>query len=123
MTLYEQIPNTEHGEAKTVKVTLIGRPGKVVERGDLVLTTMKSSKIPALPKGLPTPPAQPTTYALYMSAKHWRKVREALKNTEDVLIVEGFQAYDPDLKGIAVWGTNVTTKILQQRDREAKQAK
>ena len=120
-TLYQQIPNTEYGEAKTVKVTLIGRPGKVVERGDLVLTTMKSSKVPALPKGLPTPPSQPTTYALYLSARHWRKVREALQNPEDVLIVEGWQAFDPDLKGIAVWGTNVTTKFLQQQQRAEQQ--
>ena len=94
----------------------------MIEQSDLVLTTMKSTKTPALPKGLPTPPAEPTKYALYLSKKHWAKVRESLKNPEDVLIVEGWQAFDKDLGGIAVWGTNVTTKILQQRDREAKQA-
>jgi hypothetical protein len=115
-TLYGQI--TEYGEVRTVKVTLIGRPGKVIERGDLVLTTMKSTKVPTLPRGLPTPPEKPTIYALYLSAKHWRKVKQSLSNPEDVLIVEGWQAYDPDLKGIAVWGTNVTTKLLQQQLRE-----
>jgi hypothetical protein len=34
------------------------------------------------------------------------------QNAEDGLIVEGVQAFDPDLKGIAVWGTNVTTQSL-----------
>ena len=119
--LYQEISNAEYGEARTVKVTLIGRPGKVVERGDVVLTTMKSGKVPALPKGLPAPPEQPTVYALYLSAKHWRKVKESLKNPEDVLIVEGWQAFDPQLKGIAVWGTNVTTKLLQQQQRMEQQ--
>ena len=84
---------------------------------------MKSSgKSPTLPKGLPQTPQEPTTYALYLSKKHWNKVRESLKNPEDVLIVEGWQAFDPDLKGIAVWGTNVTTKLLQQAQREAQKA-
>jgi hypothetical protein len=119
--LYQQI--TEYGEARTVKVTIIGRPGKIVEKGDVVLTILKSTgKVPALPKGLPTPPEQPTTYALYLSRKHWNKVCELIKNPDDVLIVEGWQAFDKELGGIAVWGTNVTTKLLQQQVREAKQA-
>jgi len=121
-TLYEQMADTDSGELRTVKVTLIGRPGKVIERGELVLTTMKSTKAPALPKGLPPPPAKPTTYALYLSVKHWRRVKEAIQNLDDVLIVEGWQAYDPELKGIAVWGTNVTTKRLQQHQRAVQQA-
>ncbi len=121
-TLYTQVAPTDSGEVRTVKVTLIGRPGKVIEQGELVLTTMKSTKVPALPKGLPTPPEKPTTYVVYLSAKHWRKVRDAIQQPDDALIVEGWQAFDPDLPGIAVWGTNVTTKCLQQEQRAARQA-
>ena len=31
------------GEAKTVKITLIGRPGRIVEKGEVVLTSMQQS--------------------------------------------------------------------------------
>jgi hypothetical protein len=47
-------------------------------------------------------------------------VAEALQKPEDVLIVEGFPAYDPELKGLAVFATNVTTKLLQAAKRQEK---
>lgn len=90
----------------------------MIERGDVVLTTLKSGAAPALPKGLPAPPPQPTTYALYFNRKQWNKVKEAIANPEDMLIVEGWQAYDDQLKGIAVWAMNVTTKALQRQKRQ-----
>ncbi len=53
---------SEAGEATTVKLTVIGRPGTVVERGDVVLVAMRSEKVPSLPKGVPAPPRRrPTT--------------------------------------------------------------
>ena len=106
------------GEIRTVKVTLIGRPGKIVEKPDLVLTAMESAKAPALPKGLPTPPATPTTYIVYIARKQWAGVTEALKNPEDALIVEGWAVYDPELEGIAVFAMNTTTKQLQAAKRQ-----
>jgi hypothetical protein len=64
------------GEATTVKVTLIGRPGRVVERGDVVLTTLRGGNPPALPTrpssgqaGLPAPPAEPTTYIVLIARR------------------------------------------------------
>jgi hypothetical protein len=116
------IQTLARGEARTVKVTLVGRPGKAVQKKDTVLLTMENRKSPAMPKGLPAPPASPTLYTVYLTPKHWRKVSESLKNPEDVLIIEGWQAYDPELEGIAVWGLNVTTKLLQQQQREERAA-
>ncbi len=53
----------EPGEATTVKLTVIGRPGKIVERGAVVLVGMRSEKAPSLPKGVPAPPhPRPTTW-------------------------------------------------------------
>jgi hypothetical protein len=60
----------------TVKVTLIGRPGKMVERSEFTLLLMEhSAPLPALPKGIPLPSKVPTTtYIVYLAAKHWRTV-------------------------------------------------
>jgi hypothetical protein len=108
----------EKGAASTVKLTLIGRPGRLVKTSECMVTIMQSGKIPPLPKGLPKPPDTPTTYVLYIAHKQWLKVEEAIKNPEDALIVEGFPVYDPELKGVAVFATNVTTKILQRAKRQ-----
>ena len=84
---------------------------------------MESNKVPALPKGLPTPPAAPTKYTVYIAAKQWRKVEQAIADPEDVLIVEGFPTMDAEARAIAVFATNTTTKKLQQALKEAQKAK
>ena len=104
-----------------MKVTLIGRPGKVVEQRDFTLLRMThSGPLPSLPKGIPAPQQVPeTTYIVYIGAKQWRNVAEAIKNPEDSLIVEGAQIYDAQFKAISIFATNVTTKALQQAKRQA----
>ncbi len=37
---------SEPGEATTVKLTVIGRPGKIVERGDVAFVALRSEKVP-----------------------------------------------------------------------------
>jgi hypothetical protein len=109
----------KRGEATTVKITLTGRPLRIIEKQDVVLTSFESRKIPTLPKGLPAPPAEPTTYVAYIARKQWNKVKEAINNPQDSLIIEGYPVMDPRLKAVAVLVTNVTTKLLQQAKREA----
>jgi len=107
-----------------VKMTVIGRPGKIVERGTCVVLAMQqAAKIPALPAGLPLPPVdqvEATTYSVYISAKQWKKVAEAIKDEEDVLIVEGFPMLDREQGTIAVFASNTTTKKLQMAAKQAK---
>jgi hypothetical protein len=107
------------GVVKTVKVTLIGRPDRVVEQQGFTLLKMQhSGPLPSLPKGIPIPAKVPTTtYIVYIGARQWRGVAEALKNAEDTLIVEGTQFYDAEHKAITVFATNTTTKLLQQAKR------
>ena len=50
------------------------------------------------------------------------QVAESISNPDDALIVEGWCAYDPELEGIAVWASNVTTKKLQQQKKHDTQA-
>jgi len=109
------------GEASTVKITLIGRPGRIVEKADVVLTTMQDTKAPTLPKGLPAPPAEPTTYVVYIARKQWLKVAEAIQNPDDKLIVEGYPAFEKRLGAVAVFATNVTTKNLQAARRQTQE--
>ena len=107
------------GELRTVKITLTGRPGKVVERGNVVLTIMKSKKEPpALPKGLPLPPQESTNYVVYIATKQWKRVEPALDDPDDILIVEGYPVFDQKLGAMAVFAMNTTTRVLQSARRE-----
>jgi len=114
-----QEADAQKGRINTVKVTIIGRPGKIVERSGCIVTVMDDTKVPALPKGLPTPTSAPVKYAVYIASKQWKKVEEAIKDPEDILIVEGHPKTDPQVSAIAVFATNVTTKKLQQAQRQA----
>jgi hypothetical protein len=103
-----------------VKITPVGRPGRIVEKGSVVLTTMQSSKAPTLPRGLPEPPGEPMTCVVYIAGKQWRKVAEAIRDPQDKLIVEGYPAFDKRLGALVVFATSVATvKNLQAARREA----
>jgi len=102
-----------------VKITLIGRPGKIETRKDVVITTMShSSGAPTFPRGVPHPPETPTIYTVYIGAKQWKQVESALKeNPDDLLIVEGMCAFDPELQAVAVYTTKAMTKESEAKKR------
>ena len=109
---------SEAGEATTVKLTVIGRPGTVVERGDVVLVALRSEKAPSLPKGVPAPTSPQTDYMALIGMKQWRKVAEALSiDPTDKLIVEGYPTVRPDFAGITVHATSATTTGIQAAKR------
>src|SRR4028119_213218 len=105
------------GEATTVKLTVVGRPNQVVERQGVVVVALRSTKAPTLPKGLPPLPATPTNYMIFVQQKQWNKVREAMQNADDALIVEGYPVHAPRFAEITVYATQVTTKALQAAKR------
>jgi hypothetical protein len=109
---------TNVGEATTVKVTVIGRPNQVVERQGVVVVALRSTKAPTLPKGLPPLPSTPTSYMIFVQQKQWNKVREAMEQLDDALIVEGYPVHEPRFAGITVYATQVTTKALQAAKRK-----
>jgi len=115
--LARQFQQDNSGRATTVKITVIGRPGTIVEQGQAVALALVSEKVPDLPKGLPEPPAG-TRYTVFVARKQWAKVAEALAaDLEDAAIIEGYAAFDPRVEGIAVYATSVTTKRLQAAKR------
>jgi hypothetical protein len=110
-----------YGKVSTVKLTLIGRPTQVVDRGEVVIFGLLNDKTPALPKGLPAPPQQ-TKYLVLLAKKQWNKVDKSIKAEDDVLIIEGYPAYEPRHAGITVYALSVTTKKQQQAKREGLRA-
>jgi hypothetical protein len=112
----------EQGVLSTVKITLVGRPGKIADKGAFILTTMQNTKTPSLPKGVPVPAQATTTYSVYIASKQWKKVADSLQNPDDVLIAEGFPYLDPQTNTIAVFVSSVATKLQQAAKREQQQA-
>ena len=102
-----------------MKITLIGRPGTVTEKGNVIVTTMQSQKSPPLPKALPSLPSNPTVYAVYIARKQWRRVEESIKDPEDQLIIEGYPIFDKDSQTVAVFAIHTTTRLVQAAKRES----
>jgi hypothetical protein len=75
-----------------MKLTLIGRPGKVEMRGQAVLFRMRGKPPGALPRGLPPVLAQaPLTWNVMVALRQWNRVKDSLAaNQEDQLIIEGY---------------------------------
>ncbi len=112
---------SERGEATTVKITVIGRPGTATERGDVVLLRMRSEKTPTLPKGVPAP-AGGTDYMVLVGRKQWSKVAAALAaDPSDKVIVEGYPTVRADFAGITVHATSATTTGIQAGKRAEQQ--
>src|SRR5579871_4049691 len=113
----------EKGTASTVKITVIGQFGSYKEQGTCTVGIMQASeKIPALPKGVPTPSAVKSTCVVYIGSKQWKSIAEAAKDKEDALIIEGYPQIDTQKGVISVFATSVTSKKLQSAKREAQKS-
>ena len=114
----------ESGKANSVRVVLTGRPGRIIEKGRVVLTTIQPKAAPSSwPKGLPELPSSTSPYIVYITSKQWRNVRDAIRNKKDALIIEGYPTYNPQLKTMTVFSTRTTTKVLEQKRREEQRRK
>ncbi len=103
----------EKGKVMSVKIIVTGRPCSVVRREGTVVLALEDNHESSLPKTVPTPPAEPTLYIVYVAARQWAAVEPALQNPNDVLIVQGTCAYDEAAQGIAVFAASVTTKLTK----------
>ena len=115
----EVIKSKNYGKAKTIKVTMIGRPGKIIKQKGFMMTTMRSpDRSPSLPKELPSVEPSKLVYLVYIGNKQWKRVAKRIKNPEDTLIVEGYLGYEKALKKMVIFGQMVTTIHIQQERRE-----
>jgi hypothetical protein len=55
------------------------------------------------------------TYTVYVAAKQWKKVANALRVAEDMLIVEGVCLPDAETGGLSVLALSATTKVMQRQ--------
>jgi hypothetical protein len=80
------------GEARTMKLTLIGRPGKVEVRPTCVIFRLQGKPPGSLPKGLPPVPAQPPmTWTVIVALRQWNRVKDSLAaHQDDQLILDGY---------------------------------
>ena len=80
------------GEARTMKVTLIGRPGKVETRGQAVMFRLQGKPPASLPRGLPPIPHTPAlTWNVLVALRPWNRVQDSLAaHQEDQLITGGY---------------------------------
>jgi len=101
-----------------MKISIVGRPGKVVKSEHVIVTAMSQSKPPNLPSDLPQPMNHSTNYVLYITPKQWNKVDEAIVDPDDKLIVEGYPFFDKEKQVLSVFVTRTTTKALETIRRE-----
>ncbi len=112
------------GQINNLTVTLTGRPGDLHIEGSSVMAVIRQQEVkaPPYPKGVPpfSSVTGVTDFYVFIGLRHWQKVEKALENEDDMLIVEGSVVYDPQLDGITILSTGVTTKILEQQKRQSK---
>lgn len=103
------------GEARTVKITLIGRPLKIIPQKDCVVVSLKGREPKTLPKGLPpVPEGSAITWAVFIVTKQWNRVKESIEaNENDALIIEGYPIVGKG--GIAAVMTTSCKSVLMER--------
>ena len=103
-----------------MKLTLIGRPGKVETKGQVVIFRLQGKPPGSLPKGLPPVPAQaPLTWNVMVALRQWTRVKDSLAaNQDDQLIIEGY----PVMQGSQpVLMAQSCTSVALQRERKQTQ--
>jgi PHAX RNA-binding domain len=115
----QALATTTSGEARTMKLTLIGRPGKVETKGQTVVFRMQGTPPASLPRGLPPVPAQPPlTWNVIVAQRQWNRVKDSLAaNTDDQLIIEGYPALQG--KELVVLAQSCTSIALQRAQKAA----
>jgi hypothetical protein len=116
-SLVQTLATEPPGEARTMKLTLIGRPGKVETRGQAVVFRMQGKPPGALPRGLPPLPNTPAlTWNVLVALRQWNRVKDSLAaNQEDQLIIEGY----PLLQGNQhVLLAQSCVSMVQQREKK-----
>ena len=103
-----------------MKLTLIGRPGKVEMRSQAVVFRMQGKPPGPLPRGLPpVPTTPPMTWNVMVAIRQWNRVKDSVtSNPDDQLIIEGY----PLMQGTQhVLLAQSCVSMLQQRAQKQAQ--
>src|SRR2546428_10317250 len=120
-SLMQTLATEPPGEARTMKLTLIGRPGKVETRGQAVVFRMQGKPPGSLPRGLPPVPAQaPLTWNVMVALRQWNRVKDSLAaHQEDQLIIEGYPAMQGSQH--VLLAQSCVSLLQQQAQKQARQ--
>src|SRR5439155_20874735 len=78
-TITQTLATEPPGEARTMKLTLIGRPGQVETRGQAVVFCMQGKPPGSLPRGLPPVPSTPgLTWNVLVALRQGNRVKDSL---------------------------------------------
>ncbi len=121
-TMSETLAIAPAGEARTMTLTLIGRPGQVETRGQVVVFRMQGKRPATLPRGLPpVPNTAPLTWTVMVAQRQWNRVKDSLAaNPDDQLIIEGY----PAMQGTqhVLRAQSCTSVALQRAQKQAQRA-
>jgi hypothetical protein len=119
LRIIETLATGPVGEARTMKLTLIGRPGQVETRGQVVVFRIQGKPPATLPRGLPpVPNTAPMTWNVMVALRQWNRVKDSLAtNQDDQLIVEGY----PAMQGTqhVLLAQSCTSVALQRAQKQA----
>src|SRR6516165_1323935 len=118
--ILETLATHPAGEARTMKLTLIGRPGKVEMRSQAVVFRMQGKPPGPLPRGLPpVPTTPPMTWNVMVAIRQWNRVKDSVtSHPDDQLIIEGY----PLMQGTQhVLLAQSCVSMLQQRAQKQAQ--
>ena len=112
---------SQQGTAMSAKLTLVGRPGKIIEKKHVIITTLTSDTTPSIPRGVPQAPEAPVVYLVFIARQQWERVAEALAADEnDRLVVIGYPVLDKQTEAIVVLGQSVSTKLTTTTSKQGK---
>jgi hypothetical protein len=115
----QELAQFEPGEARTMKLTLIGRPGKIETKGQAVAFRLQGKPPVSLPRGLPPVPNTPAmTWNVIVALRQWNRVKESLAaDKDDQLIIEGYPLQQGNQ--LVLMAQSCTSIALQRARKEA----
>lgn len=95
-----------------MRVTVTGRPSRIEKRHDCLALTLDRDGSIHVASGETKPPNE-APCIVFILERHYQRVRDALRDPDDVLIVEGSGVIEH--AAFLVYASIVTTRTLQAR--------
>jgi hypothetical protein len=101
------------------RITLYGRARRIEKHDNSLLMILENALEPvSYARGIPTPPNDPTLFAVYMGKGQYDRIEKTLRrNPKDSIVVEGTLMFDQQTGMIAVFALTVSTRFMEKKMR------
>jgi hypothetical protein len=101
------------------RITLYGRARRIEKHDNSLLMILENTLEPvSYARGIPTPPNDPTLFAVYMGKGQYDRIEKTLRrNPKDSIVVEGTLMFDQQTGMIAVFALTVSTRFMEKKMR------